>query len=124
MNTSRSVVFSGLLQKMDTSLASFVCSYMLSCMCRRFRAHFVSTCPGCASQMNASAASLMQKTEPSLAGFVHSYVLMHTPEGLGRALASLLANKLSSRTLLPMQLAGLFLQAYSEDEVIDTSSPT
>lgn len=42
---------------------------------------------------------------------------MHAPEGLGRALASLLANKLSSRTLLPMQLAGLFLQAYEEDEV-------
>jgi len=59
----------------------------------------------------------VQKLEPSLAGFVHSYVLMHAPEGLGRALASLLANKLSSRTLLPMQLAGLFLQAYEEDEV-------
>ena len=42
---------------------------------------------------------------------------MHTDGGLGRALASLLANKLASRTLLPTQLASQFLQAYSEDEV-------
>ena len=47
---------------------------------------------------------------------------MHEGEGLGRALASLLANKLSSRTLLPMQLAGLFVQAYQEDEVRAPSS--
>ena len=59
----------------------------------------------------------MQRQEPSLAGFVHSYVLMHERSGLGRALASLLANKLSSRTLLAAQLQGLFLQAYEEDPV-------
>jgi Serine acetyltransferase, N-terminal len=58
-----------------------------------------------------------QRQEPSLAGFVHSYVLMHEQTGLGRALASLLANKLASRTLLAAQLQGLFLQAYEEDEV-------
>jgi Serine acetyltransferase, N-terminal len=59
----------------------------------------------------------VQRQEPSLAGFVHSYVLMHERSGLGRALASLLANKLSSRTLLAAQLQGLFLQAYEEDPV-------
>ena len=65
----------------------------------------------------------MQRQEPSLAGFVHSYVLMHERSGLGRALASLLANKLSSRTLLAAQLQGLFLQAYEEDPVcVFTSS--
>ena len=48
---------------------------------------------------------------------MHSYVLMHERSGLGRALASLLANKLSSRTLLAAQLQGLFLQAYEEDPV-------
>ena len=58
-----------------------------------------------------------QRLEPSLAGFVHSYVLMHEQSGLGRALASLLANKLASRTLLAAQLQGLFLQAYEEDAV-------
>ncbi len=50
-------------------------------------------------------------------------MLMHAPHGLARALASLLANKLASRTLLPMQLAGLFLQAYAEDEVRSVSLP-
>jgi len=63
-----------------------------------------------------SEALVHTQAEPALSGYVHAAVLMHREGGLARALASLLANKLASRTLLAMQLATLFLEAYSRDE--------
>lgn len=60
--------------------------------------------------------------EPVLSGFLQGNILMHQAGGLGRALASLLANKLSSNTLLPMQLVALFLEAYAEDQELIVSA--
>lgn len=60
--------------------------------------------------------------EPVLSGFLQGTLLMHQAGGLGRALASLLANKLSSSTLLPMQLVALFLEAYNEDRELVVSA--
>lgn len=51
--------------------------------------------------------------EPVLASFLHMTVIMHS--GFEKSLAFVLANKLSSATLLGTQLTRLFLDAYADD---------
>ncbi len=56
-----------------------------------------------------------QAREPALASFLHTSIIMHaSPE---RSLSFFLGNKLSSPTLLGVQLTRLFLDAYTDDPV-------
>jgi hypothetical protein len=57
----------------------------------------------------------MQAREPVLASFLHQNIISHA--SLGKAMAVLLANKLSSRTLLGTQLMQLINDAYRDDPV-------
>lgn len=57
----------------------------------------------------------MQAREPVLASFLHQNIISHA--SLGKAMAVLLANKLSSRTLLGTQLMQLINEAYRDDPV-------
>ncbi len=57
----------------------------------------------------------MQIREPVLASFLHQNIISHS--SLGKAMAVLLANKLSSRTLLGTQLMQLISEAYKADPV-------
>lgn len=50
-----------------------------------------------------------------LASFLHQNIISHS--SLGKAMAVLLANKLSSRTLLGTQLMQLISEAYRDDPV-------
>ena len=56
-----------------------------------------------------------QAREPVLASFLHQNIISHA--SLGKAMAVLLANKLSSRTLLGTQLMQLISEAYRDDPV-------
>lgn len=58
---------------------------------------------------------VMQAKEPVLASFLHQNIISHS--SLGKAMAVLLANKLSSRTLLGTQLMQLISEAYRDDPV-------
>ncbi len=58
---------------------------------------------------------LQQAEEPVLASFLHQNIISHS--SLGKAMAVLLANKLSSRTLLGTQLMQLISEAYRDDPV-------
>lgn len=58
---------------------------------------------------------LLQANEPALASFLHTSIIMHaSPE---RSLSFFLGNKLSSPTLLGVQLTRLFLDAFTDDPV-------
>ena len=57
----------------------------------------------------------MQAAEPALASFLHTSVLAHP--SLAKAMSFMLANKLSSRTLLGTQLMRLISDAYRADPV-------
>ena len=57
----------------------------------------------------------LQIREPVLASFLHQNIISHS--SLGKAMAVLLANKLSSRTLLGTQLMQLISEAYRADPV-------
>ena len=57
----------------------------------------------------------MQGAEPVLASQLHSSILVHT--SLEDSLAFVLANKLSSTTLLPTNVMQLVAKAYREDPV-------
>lgn len=63
------------------------------------------------SQAAADAAS-----EPSLASFLHTSIIMH--QTLDNSLAFFLGMKLSSPTLLGMQLTSMFREAYADDPSI------
>lgn len=54
--------------------------------------------------------------EPALASFLHTSIIMH--KSMEKGMAFLLANKLSSPTLLGTQLTRLFLEAYADDETM------
>ena len=56
-----------------------------------------------------------QAAEPALASFLHTSVLAHP--SLAKAMSFMLANKLSSRTLLGTQLMRLISDAYRADPV-------
>ena len=56
-----------------------------------------------------------QAAEPALASFLHTSVLVHP--SLTKAMSFMLANKLSSRTLLGTQLMRLISDAYRADPV-------
>jgi hypothetical protein len=62
-----------------------------------------------------SCCACMQAKEPVLASFLHQNIISHS--SLGKAMAVLLANKLSSRTLLGTQLMQLISEAYWDDPV-------
>ena len=62
-----------------------------------------------------SCAAWTQIREPVLASFLHQNIISHS--SLGKAMAVLLANKLSSRTLLGTQLMQLISEAYKADPV-------
>lgn len=57
----------------------------------------------------------VQAKEPVLASFLHQNIISHA--SLGKAMAVLLANKLSSRTLLGTQLMQLVSDIYRDDPV-------
>jgi len=57
----------------------------------------------------------LQAKEPVLASFLHQNIISHA--SLGKAMAVLLANKLSSRTLLGTQLMQLISDVYRDDPV-------
>ena len=57
----------------------------------------------------------MQGKEPALASFLHSTILAHRT--LEHSMAFILANKLSSRTLLGTQLMRMVQDAYERDHV-------
>ena len=59
--------------------------------------------------------SWLQAKEPVLASFLHQNIISHA--SLGKAMAVLLANKLSSRTLLGTQLMQLISDVYRDDPV-------
>ena len=61
---------------------------------------------------------MLQELEPALASFLHTSILGHT--SLAKAMAFMLANKLTSRTLLGTQLVRIISAAYADDPV---SSP-
>lgn len=60
-----------------------------------------------------AAARDAAAAEPALASFLHTTVLVHS--SLAKSVASLLANKLASRTLLGTQLASTIADAYAAD---------
>lgn len=62
-----------------------------------------------------NALSCLQAKEPVLASFLHQNIISHA--SLGKAMAVLLANKLSSRTLLGTQLMQLISDVYRDDPV-------
>ena len=57
----------------------------------------------------------LQEREPLLASSLHTNILMHG--SLAKAMAHLLANKMSSRTLLGTQLMRLITDAYHDEPV-------
>ena len=57
----------------------------------------------------------MQELEPPIASFLHTSILAHG--SLAKAMAFMLANKLSSRTLLGTQLMRMITAAYEDDPV-------
>jgi len=62
-----------------------------------------------------TAGRAAQAAEPALASFLHTSVLVHP--SLPKAMSFMLANKLSSRTLLGTQLMRLISDAYRADPV-------
>ncbi len=60
-------------------------------------------------------ACMVQEAEPTLASHLHMTILAQ--KSLAKCMAFLLANKLSSPTLLGTQLTRLITDAYSDDEV-------
>ena len=62
-----------------------------------------------------TAGCAAQGAEPALASFLHTSVLVHP--SLPKAMSFMLANKLSSRTLLGTQLMRLISDAYRADPV-------
>lgn len=71
--------------------------------------------------LSLSTVLQWQAKEPVLASFLHQNIISHS--SLGKAMAVLLANKLSSRTLLGTQLMQLISEAYRDDPVC-TSTKT
>lgn len=53
--------------------------------------------------------------EPAVASFLHTSILAHA--SLAKAMAFMLANKLTSRTLLGTQLVRIISAAYADDPV-------
>lgn len=62
----------------------------------------------------------MQEREPALASYLHSSVINHN--SLESSLAFILANKLSSPTLLSTNLMQMMLQAYTVNPVCTTKA--
>lgn len=87
------------------------------------RAEALSACKWIAGNKHMSMESLWHRIreeayeqsqqEPVLASFLHMTVIMHSE--FDKSLAFLLANKLSSATLLGTQLTRLFMDAYADD---------
>ena len=67
------------------------------------------------SRCELKILSCLQAKEPVLASFLHQNIISHA--SLGKAMAVLLANKLSSRTLLGTQLMQLISDVYRDDPV-------
>ncbi len=64
--------------------------------------------------------TLPQDMEPAVASFLHTSILVHA--SLAKAMAFMLANKLTSRTLLGTQLVRLISAAYADDPVSPSPS--
>ena len=62
-----------------------------------------------------SCFSCGQDAEPALASFLHTTILAH--QSMAHSMSFLLANKLSSRTLLGTQLMRMICDAYEDDPV-------
>ena len=77
------------------------------------------TCVSLYSQMHQSH-SVLQETEPAVASFLHTSILGHA--SLAKAMAFMLANKLTSRTLLGTQLVRIISAAYADDPVCPIST--
>ena len=58
---------------------------------------------------------MFQEMEPAVASFLHTSILGHV--SLAKAMAFMLANKLTSRTLLGTQLVRIISAAYADDPV-------
>ena len=69
----------------------------------------------CLRRSTLTVHLLLQEKEPSLASFLHTTILAH--KSLSHSLAFMLANKLSSRTLLGTQLMHMIQDAYARDAV-------